>query len=203
MKFDVNKIITESIAEAAGEVITEELEIMKGYYGNKLYDALHPEKPDLAFETVKKLGKKLREERAAAADMGVKEHLAKAGQKAVKEAKEAAEDAKNTVVAAGQKAVAGAKDAAEEAKNTVVAAGQKAAAAAKNIVNDDKSVAGHLVKSFKKIKSDTQEGAASVGHKVASHLGNLDYGNTALAASGALAAGLGALALRKRLKKVK
>ena len=34
-KFDVNKIITESICENA---ITEELEIMKGWYGNKLYD---------------------------------------------------------------------------------------------------------------------------------------------------------------------
>jgi len=196
MKFDVNKIITESIAEAAGEVITEELEIMKGYYGNKLYDKLHPEKPDVAFETVKKLGKKLRDERAAAEGMGVKEHLAKAGQKAVAATKDAAVEAKDAAVGAGQKVVAATKDAA-------TGAGQKVVAAAKNIVNDDKSVAGHLAKSFKKIKDDAQEGAAGIGHKVASHLGNLDYGNTALAAGGALAAGLGALALRKRLKKVK
>jgi len=186
MKFDVNKIITESIAEVTGEVIEEGVldttkKLLTGGIGEKVYDTLHPEKPDLAFETVKKLGKKLREERAAAENMGVKEHLAKAGQKAVKEAKEATEDLKDKVADAGQKAVA----------------------TAKNIVNDDKSVAGHLVKSFKKIKSDAQEGAASVGHKVANHLSNLDYANTALAAGGALAAGLGALALRKKLKKVK
>ena len=196
MKFDVNKIITESIAEAAGEVITEELEIMKGYYGNKLYDKLHPEKPDVAFETVKKLGKKLRDERAAAEGMGVKEHLAKAGQKAVAGAKETAVEAKDAVVGAGKKAIEATKDAA-------TGAGQKVTDAAKNVADEGKSVAGHLANSFKKIKSDAQEGAASVGHKVASHLGNLDYGNTALAAGGALAAGLGALALRKRLKKVK
>jgi hypothetical protein len=195
MKFDVNKIITESIAEAAGEVITEELEIMKGYYGNKLYDKLHPEKPDLAFETVKKLGKKLKDERAAAEGMGVKEHLAKAGQKAVAGAKETAIEAKDAVVGAGQKAIAATKEAA-------TSAGQKVADVAKTAV-DDKSVAGHLAKSFKKIKNDAQEGATNIGHKVANHLGNLDYGNTALAAGGALAAGLGALALRKRLKKVK
>jgi hypothetical protein len=192
MKFDVNKIITESITEAAGEVITEELEIMKGYYGNKLYDKLHPEKPDLAFETVKKLAKKNRELQ----NMGVGDHLAKAGEKAGEKVKEVAAEAKDAVVGAGKKAINATKDAA-------TGAGQKVVDVAKNVVNDDKSVAGHLAKSFKKIKDDAQEGAVGIGHKVASHLGNLDYGNTALAAGGALAAGLGALALRKRLKKVK
>lgn len=195
MKFDVNKIITESIAEAAGEVITEELEIMKGYYGNKLYDKLHPEKPDLAFETVKKLAKKNRELQS----MGVGAHLAKAGEKAGENVKEAAVTAKDAAVGAGQKVVTAAKSAAGTVQDAAGTVKEKALAA----VKDDKSVAGHLAKSFKKIKEDTKEGAASVGHKVASHLGNLDYGNTALAAGGALAAGLGALALRKRLKKVK
>ncbi len=192
MKFDVNKIITESITEAAGEVITEKLEIMKGYYGNKLYDKLHPEKPDLAFETMKKLAKKNRELQ----NMGVGDHLAKAGEKAGESAKETAAEAKDAVIGAGKKVINVTKDAA-------TGAGQKVVDAAKNVVNDDKSVAGHLAKSFKKIKDDAQEGAVGIGHKVASHLGNLDYGNTALAAGGALAAGLGALALRKRLKKVK
>ena len=139
MSEEIKKLIDDSIAavidteEVVAEV--EKLEIMKGYYGNKLYDKLHPEKEDLAFKTVGKLSKKLAEERAATEGMGVKEHLAKAGQKAVKGAKEAAEDLKDKaagaagkvadmdvkghLAAAGKKAVDAIKDKAEELKDTV------------------------------------------------------------------------------------
>jgi hypothetical protein len=137
MSEEIKKLIDDSIAavldgeqeEVVAEV--EKLEIMKGYYGNKLYDKLNPEKPDLAFETVKKLAKKNQELQG----MGVKEHLAKAGKKAVEGAKETAEDLKGKVTgavdkvadmdvkghlaAAGKKAVGAIKDKAEELKDTV------------------------------------------------------------------------------------
>jgi ElaB/YqjD/DUF883 family membrane-anchored ribosome-binding protein len=132
MSEEIKKLIDDSIAAVIDteEVVSEveKLEIMKGYYGNKLYDKLNPEKEDLAFKTVGKLSKKLAEERSAAEGMGVKEHLAKAGQKAVKGAKEAAEDlkgkaanmdVKDHLVAAGKKAVSAVKDKAEELKDTV------------------------------------------------------------------------------------
>lgn len=135
MSEEIKKLIDDSIAavidteEVVAEV--EKLEIMKGYYGNKLYDKLNPEKPDLAFETVKKLAKKNQELQG----MGVGAHLAKAGKKAVENAKEAAEDVKSKVAgaagkvadmdvkghlaAAGKKAVDAIKDKAEELKDTV------------------------------------------------------------------------------------
>lgn len=72
-------------------------------------------------------------------------------------------------------------------------------ALAKN-TEDTTSVLSHLGKSARKVGDDIQSGVKSFGHKVADHLSNLDYGKTALA-GGAIAAGLGALALRRRMKK--
>ncbi len=137
MSEEIKKLIDDSIAAVLDgeqeEVVAEieKLEIMKGYYGNKLYDKLHPEKPDLAFETMKKLAKKNRELQ----NMGVGDHLAKAGEKAGESAKETAEDLKGKVAgavdkvadmdikghltAAGKKAVGAIKDKAEELKDTV------------------------------------------------------------------------------------
>jgi len=67
-------------------------------------------------------------------------------------------------------------------------------------MEDTTSVLSHLGKSARKVGDDIQSGVKSFGHKVADHLSNLDYGKTALA-GGAIAAGLGALALRRRMKK--
>jgi ElaB/YqjD/DUF883 family membrane-anchored ribosome-binding protein len=75
--------------------INEKLEIMKGVYGDKAYDLLHPEKKDDAFEAVKKLSSKLKEER----DQGALEHFKKGGKKAVAAAKTAVEE--HPVIAGG------------------------------------------------------------------------------------------------------
>jgi len=72
---------------------------------------------------LKKLAKKNRELEG----MGAKEHLAKAGEKAIGATKEAAGDVKDKVVAAGKKAA----EVAEDVKDKAVAAGKKAVEAAK------------------------------------------------------------------------
>jgi len=61
-----------------------------------VYDKLHPEKPDLAYEVVKKLAKQ-NAKLAQAENMGVREHLTKAGQKAWALGKSKIEDIKNAV----------------------------------------------------------------------------------------------------------
>jgi hypothetical protein len=58
----------------------------------------------------------------------------------------------------------------------------------------------HLGRTARKVGDDIQSGVKNMGHKFADYMSNLDYGKTALATGGALAAGLGALALRKRMK---
>ena len=69
--------------------------------------------------------------------------------------------------------------------------------------SDDTSVTGHLVRSVKKFKTNAEEKASEMGHKAAEWVGNLDPTHAATAGAAGIAAGLGALALRKRLKKVK
>jgi len=209
MSFDVNKIITESIAEVINEEKFDDSvggfvkdsatkfsnKAMKlfgqdGYWGKKAHDTFgdKPAPDSLERTTMLKLAKRNRELEG----MGAKDHAVAAAQKTGKNIADTATDAKNTVVGATKKAT----DAAVDAKNTVVNTAKKA-------VGTGEDVASHLAKSFNKIKDDASEGITNVGHKVADHLANLDYGSTGLAAGGALAAGLGALALRKRMKKVK
>jgi len=92
-------------------------DMSRGRAAEIVYDKLHPEKPDLAYEVVKKLAKQNAElaqqkaelvqqkaelaqqkgELAQAENMGVREHLTKAGQKAWALGKSKIEDIKNAV----------------------------------------------------------------------------------------------------------
>ena len=60
---------------------------------------------------------------------------------------------------------------------------------------------GHVNKFLKQAKEGISDEASYIGHKLADQLGNIDYEKTAGLA--ALAAGLGALHLRKKLKDAK
>jgi len=177
---DIAKLIDETIESVMteAEVVTEDkLEVMKGWYGNKLYDKLHPDedKPDLKFETIKKLAKKNRELEG----MGVKEHLAKAGTKAVKATKDVAEDVKDKAIGAAKKGAEVAKEAAEDVKGKVVGAVKSA---------KDMDVKSHLVAAGKK----ALKGADEVVR---------EHPYLSAAAAAALAAGAGGLAAVKRMRK--
>ena len=69
--------------------------------------------------------------------------------------------------------------------------------------SEDSSVSGHFVRSFKKLKTNAEEKASEMGHKAANWVGGLDPTHAAVGGASAIAAGLGALALRRKLKKVK
>ena len=71
-------------------------DMSRGRAAEIVYDKLHPEKPDLAYEVVKKLAKQ-NAKLAQAENMGVREHLTKAGQKAWALGKSKIEDIKNAV----------------------------------------------------------------------------------------------------------
>ena len=188
MSEEIAKLIDDSVAavidteEVVAEV--EKLEIMKGYYGNKLYDKLHPDenKPDLAFETVKKLAKKNQELRG----MGVGAHLAKAGEKAAEATKEAAVDVKDKAVSVGKKAVESAKEAAEDVKGKVASAVKKA---------DDMDIKGHLTSAGKKALAAVKDKAEELKDTVREHPG------LAAATAAGLAAGVGGLAAVRRMRK--
>ena len=177
-KFDVNKIIEESLRETTSkEVISEvePLQVMKGWYGSKLYDRLHktPTPEEALGEKRFQIARKYR----GAVDSGDTEGARFARQQLKRIRSTAAPVDKEAADASelGRKALA---------KNT----------------EDTTSVLSHLGKSARKVGDDIQSGVKSFGHKTADYLGNLDYGKTALA-GGAIAAGLGALALRRRMKK--
>jgi len=207
MALDVNKIITESLNEANGrdlltstpekEVltegipgITEKLEVMKGGYGNKIYDALHPEKKDTSFDAVKKISGKLREERDQVAKKTAQDASLKAADEVEGKWKEEVANTDQSVVAAKKAA----EKTAQVAKENEVAKDASLKAAKED------SFAGRLGSAARKIKKDAEEGVDTLGRKFTNRLHNLDYEKTGLLGAGALAAGLGALALRKRLK---
>ncbi len=268
-KFDVNKIIEESLRETTSkEVISEvePLQVMKGWYGSKLYDRLHktPTPEEALGEKRFQIARKYRD----AVDSGDIEGARFARQQlkrihptaapvdkeagsllSQETARDAARDESTPRIRKGlvygsdeykklaaEREIAGtpdamkkaveadaakeaAKKAAEENETKIASEASKKAAKevdtawnkeaadaselgrkalAKN-TEDTTSVLSHLGKSARKVGDDIQSGVKSFGHKVADHLGNLDYGKTALA--GAIAAGLGALALRRRMKK--
>jgi hypothetical protein len=207
MALDVNKIITESLNEANGRDlltstpekeeltegipgITEKLEVMKGGYGNKIYDALHPEKKDTSFDAVKKISGKLREERDQVAKKTAQDTSLKAADEVEGKWKEEVANTDQSVVAA--------KKAAE--KTAQVAKENEVVKDASLKTAKEDSFAGRLGSAARKIKKDAEEGVDTLGRKFTNRLHNLDYEKTGLLGAGALAAGLGALALRKRLK---
>lgn len=71
-------------------------DMSRGRAAEIVYDKLHPEKPDPAYEVVKKLAKQ-NAKLAQAENMGVGEHLTKAGQKALALGKSKIDDIKNAV----------------------------------------------------------------------------------------------------------
>jgi len=183
-KFDVNKIITESICENA---ITEELEIMKGWYGNKLYDKWNPEKDPPAF----KIAKKLAAERKANADNLAR--IEKEGKEI--EAKEAeAEEAKKLDTDSFQ-----GKDAANVRADKLLKA-EEAAREASNAEHAERATVGHHAKEYanelwSKTKKFGQDNFTLDPDKI-------DLPKTGMTGA-AIAAGLGALALRRRMKNAK
>ena len=217
-KFDVNKIIEESLRETTSkEVISEvePLQVMKGWYGSKLYDRLHktPTPEEALGEKRFQIARKYR----SAVDSGDIEGARFARQQLIRSA--AAPEDKEASSLLSQET---ARDAARDESTPRIRKGlvygsdeyKKLAAeqefagtpdAMKKAVEADElknSVLSHLGKSARKVGDDIQSGVKSFGHKVADHLSNLDYGKTALA-GGAIAAGLGALALRRRMKNAK
>jgi hypothetical protein len=243
-KFDVNKIIEESLNEAS--------------LGEKIYDKLHPEDPNspenIAFKHAQGFSKAANEgdvEKTKAHAAGlrrffkkpepvddqlrqetIRDALAKpksnalvygseeynkiakekelagspevmkkaiASDAAKETAKKAAEENETKIASEASKKAANEVDTAwNKEASEVSALGRKAIA--KN-TEDTTSVLSHLGKSARKVGDDIQSGVKSFGHKVGDHLGNLDYGKTGMLAGGAIAAGLGALALRRRMKK--
>ncbi len=240
-KFDVNKIIEESLRETTSKEASSEvepLEVMKGWYGSKLYDRLHktPTPEEALGEKQFQIARKYRAavnsgdtegariarqqlkgirsvaapvDKEASSEVEADElkkvsKISKAAAKEVdtawnKEAADAGVPAKTAPGAVATKVAEQPAPVADVAKKAAVDA--PAAAPAKN-TEDTTSVLSHLGKSARKVGDDIQSGVKSFGHKVADHLSNLDYGKTALA-SGAIAAGLGALALRRRMKNAK
>lgn len=247
-KFDVNKIIEESLCE-----------INIGIIGDKVYDKLHPENPNspenIAFKHAQGFSKasnegdidktrfhaaglrrffskgdskeadRLRQETVKEATKSNPKALTYGSDEYTKLAKEQSESGSKEAMEKAVKsdaAKAAAKKAAEENEINTASAASKAAAkqveaawnkeasdaselgrkALTKNTEDTTSVLSHLGKSARKVGDDIQSGVKSFGHKVADHLGNLDYGKTALA-GGAIAAGLGALALRRRMKNAK
>ncbi len=202
-KFDVNKIIQESLTE-----------VNFGFIGEKIYDKLHPR--DLNSPQEKALGAAERFRKAssegnvegtkkALRDLrrflpqkkGPEEDLLR--QETIRDAKR---PARNALVygsdeykkLADQQEKAIAPDAIDKAIASDAA--KKAAKQATQETNTP--VLTKLTKSVGKIGDDVQSGVKSFGSKVADHLANLDYGKTALAAG---LIGTGALALRRRSKK--
>ena len=219
-KFDVNKIIEESLRETTSkEVISEvePLQVMKGWYGSKLYDRLHktPTPEEALGEKRFQIARKYR----GAVDSGDIEGARFARQQLKRIRSAAAPEDKEASSLLSQET---ARDAARDESTPRIRKGlvygsdeyKKLAAeqefagtpdAMKKAVEADElknSVLSHLGKSARKVGDDIQSGVKSFGHKVADHLSNLDYGKTALA-GGAIAAGLGALALRRRMKNAK
>ncbi len=85
---DISKIISDSISSVVSEGVVDKIkekakeisdDMASGKAAEIVYDKLHPEKTDVGFEMAKKLAKM----RQAHEDMGVGEHLSKAGKKAV------------------------------------------------------------------------------------------------------------------------
>jgi len=92
-----NESIVKKTAEGAKKFWRQAQDDMsRGRAAEIVYDKLHPEKPDLAYEVVKKLAKQ-NAKLAQAENMGVREHLTKAGQKAWALGKSKIEDIKNAV----------------------------------------------------------------------------------------------------------
>ena len=184
---DIAKLIDDSIAAVMNEGVVDKAkevisDLKSGKAAEIVYDKLNPDKPDFKFETIKKLAKKNRELEG----MGAKEHLAKAGEKAIGATKEAAGDVKDKVVAAGKKAA----EVAEDVKDKAVAAGKKAVAGA-----DDMDIKGHLVSAGKKAVEAAKEKADELKDTVREHPG------LAAATAAGLAAGIGGLAAVKRMRK--
>jgi hypothetical protein len=110
---DISKIINDSIASVVSEGVVDKVkekykevidDMASGKAAKIVYDKLHPEKTDVGFEMAKKLAKvrqehgfemakKLAKVRQEHENMGVGEHLAKAGKKAGAAIKEKGEEA--------------------------------------------------------------------------------------------------------------
>ncbi len=95
---DISKIINDSIASVVSEGVVDKVkekykevidDMASGKAAEIVYDKLHPEKTDVGFEMAKKLAK--------VQNMGVGEHLAKAGKKAGAAIKEKGEEAVQAV----------------------------------------------------------------------------------------------------------
>jgi len=94
---DISKIINDSITSVVNEGAVDKVkekykevidDLASGKAAGIVYDKLHPEKTDVGFEMAKRLAKV----RQAQEDMGVGEHLAKAGKKAGAAIKEKGEE---------------------------------------------------------------------------------------------------------------
>ena len=199
-KFDVNKIIEESLCE-----------INIGIIGDKVYDKLHPENPkspeNIAFKHAQGFSKASNEgdiekTRFHAAGLrrffpkGDSKEAALLRQETIKEATKSNSNPKALTYGSDEYT----KLAKEQSEFGSKEAMEKAVKSDAAKMEDTTSVLSHLGKSARKVGDDIQSGVKSFGHKTADYLGNLDYGKTALA-GGAIAAGLGALALRRRMKK--
>lgn len=184
--------------------------IRKGLvYGSDKYKKLAAEReiagtPDAMKKAVEadELKKVSKISKAAAedADVAMGKEATNAEIIAKKAMKKASEENEMSTASAASKAAAKEVDTAWN-KEAADASELGRKALAKN-TEDTTSVLSHLGKSARKVGDDIQSGVKSFGHKVADHLSNLDYGKTALA-GGAIAAGLGALALRRRMKNAK
>ena len=199
-KFDVNKIIEESLCE-----------INIGIIGDKVYDKLHPENPkspeNIAFKHAQGFSKAANEgdiEKTRFHAAGLRRFFPKGDSKEAdlfrqETVKEATKSNPKALTYGSDEYTKLAKEQSEFGSKEAMEKAVKSDAAK---MEDTTSVLSHLGKSARKVGDDIQSGANSFGHKVADHLGNLDYGKTALA-GGAIAAGLGALALRRRMKNAK
>jgi hypothetical protein len=196
---EIANLINESIDKAISINEVGKLEIMKGWYGNKLYDKMHPDenKPDVKFEAVKKLSKKLAEERTAHAATKKEsdsqhsiEHAVDNTKKmykgAVASAKKAVEDVKAGGIAKA------AKDTAEKVKEKVGEASDAAVEA------KDKAVGG--IRKFAKEIGSGERNLANIPGNIDAAIKEHPYLSAAAAA--ALAAGAGGLAAVKRMRKV-
>jgi hypothetical protein len=192
MKFDVNKIITESIMEADqfndGNIGASPMWTKKSIAKPSEQDADKFNDGNIGASpmwTKKSIAKPSEQDADAETEATTRAARAERGNEDLAEKEKAAQDAADATTRAAR---------AERGREALDD---------KEQADKENSVAGHFSKSFKKLKTGVEDEATKVGHKAADWVGNLDPGHTGIAAASGIAAGLGALALRKRLKKVK
>ena len=202
---EIANLIDESITNVISITEVKPLEVMKGWYGNKLYDKLHPDedKPDVKFEAVKKLSKHLAGERGEHA--ATKTALAAAKQES--DSQHSVEHAVDNTKKMYKGAVAGAKKAVEEVKSGGITKAAKATSeavkekvgAAADATNEAKDKAIGGIRKFAKEIGSGERNLSNIPGNIDDAIKEHPYLSAAAAA--ALAAGAGGLAAIKRMRK--